>query len=176
MKWLDEILTSENVVETIRKNSSLLFELIPELEKMVGFDHKHPHHHLDVWEHTLYALSLSPSRLDVRMALLFHDIGKPFSYTEGEVRHFHKHPEKSGEITEVVLRRLNYSDDFIKEICYLVSFHDEEIEKSEVKQNKSLLYKSFLVQQCDTLAHHPAKLSKRIKYLQKVRKYFFSLE
>ena len=164
VKELEQILTSEDVVEKIRSNSDFLFSLIPELKYMVNFEHKHPHHHLDVWEHTLYALSLSPNRLDIRMALLFHDIGKPLSYTAGEVRHFPNHPEKSSEVTQAILQRLNYKEDFIKEICYLVSFHDTKIQPCEVEQNKSLLYKRFLVQYCDAMVHHPDKLEKRTKY------------
>ena len=49
---------------------------------MIGFDHKHPHHHLDVFNHTLYALSLSKKDFSIRMALLFHDISKPYCYVE----------------------------------------------------------------------------------------------
>ena len=54
---------------------------------MIGFEHKHPHHHLDVWNHTLLALSYSPKDFDIRLVLLLHDIGKPHSYQDEEIRH-----------------------------------------------------------------------------------------
>ena len=47
------------------------------------------------------------------MAALLHDIGKPFSYQDEEVRHFHGHPEVSADMTEEILKRLGYSKDFI---------------------------------------------------------------
>ncbi len=56
---LEEILLSDDVVEEIRNNMDFLTNLIPEIIPMIGFEHRNPHHHLDVWEHTLLALSLS---------------------------------------------------------------------------------------------------------------------
>ena len=46
---INEILLSGNILE----NMDFLLSVIPELKFMVGFNHKHPHHHLDVWNHTL---------------------------------------------------------------------------------------------------------------------------
>ena len=56
---LQSILLSENIVESINKNIDYLLQIIPEIKSIIGFEHKHPHHHLDVWNHTLLALSLS---------------------------------------------------------------------------------------------------------------------
>ena len=75
---------------------------------MIGFDHKHPHHHLDVWGHTLLALSKAPKDLEIRLVLLFHDIGKPHSYQEGEVRHYKNHSLVSSEMTQEILKRIGY--------------------------------------------------------------------
>ena len=65
---LYNILTSDNIEESIQNNLSYLLEIIPELKDMIDFPHNHPHHHLDVWNHTLYALSLSKRDFDVRLA------------------------------------------------------------------------------------------------------------
>lgn len=48
MKRLESILMTEDILESIYDNLEYLFNLIPELKDMVGFSHKHPHHHLDV--------------------------------------------------------------------------------------------------------------------------------
>ena len=88
---LNKILISDDVVEKIRENLQDLVLIIPEICDMIGFEHNHPHHHLDVWEHTLYALSLSSNNFDIRLALLLHDVGKPHSYQDDEVRHFKGH-------------------------------------------------------------------------------------
>ena len=98
--YLKEILSEDDVVTSINNNMDYLLYVIPEINNMIGFDHKHPHHHLDVWDHTLLALSLSKNDFDVRLVLLLHDIGKPFSYQEGEVRHFKNHPMVSAKMSE----------------------------------------------------------------------------
>ena len=169
---LEEILCSENVLESINDNLEYLFEMIPELKAMVGFLHKHPHHHLDVWNHTLYALSLSPNDFEVRLVLLLHDIGKPYSYTEGEVRNFRGHPIVSSEMARKILKRFNYNDNFIEEVCYLVRYHDSPIRMEKILENGELEYKRYLVQYCDAYAHHPLKLEKRIKYLRRTKEMF----
>ena len=170
---LKEILESDNIVETIESNLEYLLNIIPELKDMIGFDHKHPHHHLDVWHHTLYALSLSPNDFEIRLTLLLHDIGKPHSFIEGEVRHFPNHPLVSSEITKNILTRLHYDNKIIEEICYLVKTHDSIITKDEMNNNnRLLLYKRYMVQYCDAYAHNPEKLEKRVKYLHKIKNYF----
>ena len=80
---LYDILTSDDVVNSIKENEEYLFNLIPEVKSMVNFDQRHPHHHLDLYNHTLYALSLSKNDFEIRLALLLHDIGKPLCYEEG---------------------------------------------------------------------------------------------
>ena len=169
---LNEILLVEDVVQSINSNLEYLLRIIPELKSMIGFCHKHPHHHLDVWEHTLYALSLSPNDFEIRLSLLFHDIGKPYCFIEGEIRNFLGHPKVSKEITIDILKRLNYNDDFIKKISYLVEYHDSPITLSKINKNKELEYKRYIIQYCDMYAHHPEQLEKRIKYLNKVKKLF----
>ena len=171
---LKEILMIENVVESIKENSSQLFSIIPELKAMVNFPHRHPHHHLDVWNHTLLALSMSPKDFEVRLALLLHDMGKPFCYQDEEVRHFRGHPKKSAEIADKVLERLEFSLDERKRYQYLIINHDTQIQKAKMDSSisdSSLLEKLFQVQCCDGLAHNPTKLEKRRRYLEEAYHY-----
>ena len=166
------ILTANKIVEEIRKNIDFLKESIPEIEPMIGFDQKHPHHHLDVFEHTLLALSLSENNFVLRLALLLHDIGKPFSYIEGEVRHFPGHPEVSAKMSEEILKRLGFEGDFINMVCYLIKGHDTNISKEEIEKNYNLNYLRLLEQRCDALAHHPERLEKRQMYLKRTKEMF----
>jgi len=170
--FIQELLTSDDVVDSIKSNLDELLEIIPELKAMIGFVHKHPHHHLDVFEHTLLALSKSENDFEVRLVLLLHDIGKPHCYIDGEVRNFKGHPKVSKEISLNILKRLNYTDKFIEEICYLIEKHDDIIIREDIENNYDLAYKRYLVQECDALAHHPDKLDKRIKYLEKTKTKF----
>lgn len=167
MKDLKSILESDVVLISILENMDDLFNLIPELKDMVNFEHKHPYHILDVWHHTLIALSLSPNDFEIRLTLLFHDIGKPHCFTEGEVRHFKGHEKVSSKMCESILKRLGYEENFIKKISYLVLMHDTPLTEEEILENKELSYKRYIIGYCDTYAHNPEKISKRVETLRK---------
>jgi len=162
---LYNILLSDDVATAINDNLDVVLNLIPELKKIIGFDHRHPHHHLDVWNHTLLALSYSPRDFDIRMVLLLHDIGKPYSYQDEEVRHFRGHPKVSAEMSFNILKRLKFSDEECFKLCYLIEQHDTPIKDDEIINNYELTLIRFKIQCCDALAHNPLKLEKRIKYL-----------
>ena len=168
---LYRILMDSNVKESITSNLNCLIELIPEIKSMIGFEHKHPHHHLDVWEHTLYAISLSEKDFDLRLSLLLHDIGKPFSFSEeNEIRHFYNHPYVSAKMAKSILTRLGFSNNYINRICYLIEFHDTPITEKDIDNNYDLIFTRFLMQKCDALSHNPEKLEKRKKYLESTKK------
>lgn len=167
---LKKILLAEDVVCSINENIYYLIEKIPEIESMMGFEHNHPHHHLDVWNHTLLALSLSEKDFDIRLCLLLHDIGKPFSYQDEEVRHFRNHAEVSSNISRVILNRLGYDEEYINYMCCLIENHDTKIEDEDIKDNYELCLKLYKIQKCDALAHNPDKLEKRKIYLDEIDK------
>ncbi|MBE6151307.1 MAG: HD domain-containing protein [Firmicutes bacterium] len=170
ISFLYSILMTDQVEETVKENQIELFKIIPELKYEVGFDHKHPHHHLDVWNHTLLALSLSIKDFDIRLVLLLHDIGKPFSYQEEDgIRHFHNHAEKSEKISKKILKRLGFKKEKIKELTTLIKYHDTEITDEDLNKNPELTLKRYEIQKCDALAHHPKKLEKRKKYLDEIK-------
>lgn len=161
---LEKILMEEDVISSINNNLPVLLDIIPEIKSMIGFEHKHPHHHLDVWDHTLLALSRAPLDFEIRVVLLLHDIGKPFSYQEGEVRHFRNHPIVSSKMSKNILERLLFSQEEITEICELIKEHDNLITDEDLF-DKERVQKKFKIQFCDALAHNPMKLEKRIEYL-----------
>ena len=167
---LQTILLSNNVVESINNNMDYLLGIIPEIKDMIGFEQKHPHHHLDVWNHTLLALSLSEEDFDVRLCLLLHDIGKPHSYQDGEVRHFKNHPEVSAKMSKTILNRLGYDNEYTDYICYLIKYHDKPITDLQIDNESDMCLKLYEVQRCDALAHHPDKLEKRKEYLENTKK------
>lgn len=162
---LEKILMSDCPIDSIYNNMDIMLRLIPEIKDMICFEHKHPEHHLDVWEHTLLAISLSPKDFETRLVLLLHDIGKPHSYQDKKVRHFKGHPRVSAAMSYHILKRLNFNDVEIEWLCYLIKEHDSPISKKEIANNRELAKKRFGIQFCDCLAHNPTKLEKRINYL-----------
>ncbi len=170
---MDEIREKINTIlltQTITENTDFLISTIPELRFMVGFDHRHPHHHLDVWNHTLEVVKNIDSKdLELKMAALLHDIGKPFSYQDSEVRHFHGHPEVSYQMTKEILKKLGYEEDFIDNVSYLVRMHDTIIHPNELDNDFELIEKRLKLQYADALAHHPDKVGKRIEKLDSIK-------
>ncbi|MCB0333703.1 MAG: CCA tRNA nucleotidyltransferase [Bdellovibrionales bacterium] len=102
----------------------LLSCILPELEACVGFD-QNEYHSEDVFHHTLTVVERAPREKLLRLAALFHDIGKPDSLTIGEDgrRHFFKHEIYGEEIAKRSLLRLHFSKREVKEVCLLVRQH-----------------------------------------------------
>ena len=165
---LQEILLSNS----LRDNQDIVFKYIPELKNMVGFEHRHPHHHLDVWEHTLAVLENlnDENDIELKMAGLLHDIGKPFSYQDEEVRHFHGHSEVSKEMSIIILNRLGYNQKFINNVSYLVLKHDTPIEPENLDNSYEMVKKLLKLQYADAKSHHPDKILKRLAFLDDILK------
>ena len=86
--------------------SGVLDVLFPEVTAMVGFGDGE-WRHKDVWRHTKQVVTQSVSRLEVRWAALFHDIGKVQTRSvasNGEV-HFFGHAEVGARMFDKLNRR-----------------------------------------------------------------------
>lgn len=102
---------------------------IPEIKQCIGFQQNNPHHNRNVWDHTLFAVSVAPKDIYTRLALLYHDIGKPLCYSEDSgVGHFYGHAAVSRDIAEKSLRNLRFDNQTIKLVTQLVEAHDRTIE------------------------------------------------
>ena len=113
--------------------------------------------------------NLNTDDMELNMAALLHDIGKPFSYQDEEIRHFHGHPEVSCEMTQQILTRLWYDKEFIKKVSYLVQTHDTIIETNNLDNDFQMIEKRLQLQYADAKAHHPDKIEKRIKFLNNIK-------
>lgn len=124
---LNKILLSDKPSKGIR----LLYELellnyiIPELIPCVNFNQHNPNHDKDVFEHTLSVVDNIEPKLELRLAALFHDIGKPNTFTIDEkgIGHFYGHHKESERICRDVMSRLKYSNREIEHVSGLVYYH-----------------------------------------------------
>ena len=168
--FIYKIFTSENVAESIIKNLDKLLVIIPEIKPMIGFEHNHPDHHLNVWEHTLEVIrNLNSRDLELNLAGLLHDIGKPFSYQDEEVRHFRGHPEVSAKMSRTILSRIGYDEEFIDRVVYLVNYHDTVIDPDNLDNSIGMVKKRLRLQYADAKAHKPDKVPKRLAVLDDIR-------
>ena len=113
---------------------------------------------------------LSEDDFEIRLVLLLHDLGKPFSYQDEEVRHFRNHAAVSANMSKIILKRLGFDDGYIKYVCYLIEHHDTPISNEQIVNDYDLCLKLLKIQKCDALAHHPNKLEKRKKYIDEMNK------
>ncbi len=104
---------------------------IPELKDLIGFQQNNPYHAYDVFNHTVHAIEKCESDdLVVRLAVFFHDFGKPHSYQDGEdgIRHFKGHGKVSAEITDSIMKRLRFDNETRNNVVELVYYHDATFE------------------------------------------------
>ncbi|MEA4919572.1 MAG: HD domain-containing protein [Clostridiaceae bacterium] len=123
----------DHIFKALSKCAEILREVIPEIDSTIGFNQKNRHHIYDVWEHTARAVAYSPPDLWVRLALIFHDVGKPNSFTidkNGE-GHFYGHAKLSAEMTRTALLRLKADKRTVEEVTWLVAFHDYQLKDDE---------------------------------------------
>lgn len=105
---------------------------IPKLKDMFNFPQNNPYHQYDVFSHTVHALyeSKFTDDLIVKLAVFFHDFGKPHCYQDGEdgIRHFKGHGRISAELTDTIMMCLKFDNDTRHKVCELVHYHDATIE------------------------------------------------
>ncbi len=109
----------------MRRFSSILIQVIPELAPSVGFDQHSPHHAYDVYSHTAYVVETVPAKLSLRWAALLHDIGKPETFTADENGrgHFHGHAQAGADIADRILRRLKAPNALRESVITLIENH-----------------------------------------------------
>lgn len=103
---------------------------IPELKDMIDFPQNNPWHIYNVFDHTVHAVSECDSKdLVTRLAVFFHDFGKPHFYQDGEdgIRHFKGHAKVSAEMTDLIMKRLRFDNDTRNKVVELVQYHDATI-------------------------------------------------
>lgn len=131
MRFLNEILSLNKPSIYIKLYEDMIFDLIPELKVSKGFKQNNKWHIYDVYDHTLNVVDyVDASNINLRYAALFHDIGKPYVYSEDEngVGHFYGHWDKSLELFLKFAKRNLFNENDIEQISKLIKYHDINFE------------------------------------------------
>ena len=152
--------------------------IMPEFDRMMKTEQNHPHHCYNVGEHTIHAMEhIKPDKV-LRLAMLFHDIGKPLVQTMDEegIHHFHGHAEESEKIAEAVLKRLKFDNDTTRTVTKLVLYHDRKFElgKKYVRRGinkigEDLFPLLFPVQEADIYGQSDYMREEKLEYLNKLQ-------
>jgi poly(A) polymerase len=100
--------------------AELLGGILPEIEACKGVQQSGYHTH-DVYGHTLLTVAGTPPDLLLRVAALFHDVGKPAT-AKGDGT-FLGHEEVGAEIARAALERLRFSQKEIDVVVGLIRLH-----------------------------------------------------
>lgn len=130
---------SEGVI--LLKNLRLLEFVLKELIDTIDFDQKNPHHDKDVFHHILSVLDNTPKILEVRLAALLHDIGKPKCFTIDAfgIGHFYKHHLEGEKMSKNILKRLKFDNRTIEIVSLLVREHMSISDSFSMKGLKRLI-------------------------------------
>ena len=121
----DKLMMGDNVTVALELliGSGLAEEFIPEIPAL-AVEQDPVHRHKDVLAHTIAVVGKTQPRLRLRLAALFHDIGKPDTreYGKGGVS-FHHHEVVGARMTRRRMKALRYAKDVTEETANLVFLH-----------------------------------------------------
>lgn len=164
---LTKMLISPSPIAGLRlmEDTGLLRLFLPELMQCRGVK-QGGHHRFDVLDHCFFACNACPSGMEhihIRLAGLFHDIGKPSVRAQGADGNytFYRHELVSEKMTRSIMRRLKYSNASIEKTAHLVAQHmfhydrswtDAAVRRFIVRVGKENIDDLFALRQADVFA------------------------
>lgn len=121
--------SSEPMVGIVMAQKLGIFKYIsPELEIGIGVE-QNGEHIYDVWEHNLRTMQHAADKgwpLHIRLAGLFHDIGKPATREWSKEKNdytFYGHDVVGAKITKKICERLKFGNELTDKVTRLVRYH-----------------------------------------------------
>ena len=160
--------------------SFVVKRLFPQMRELAQTTHNSVYHLFDIFTHSLLVCSNVESTLPLKLAALFHDIGKVECKTYDEEKltnHFYHHAKVSADIAAEILHKFRYSNDIISNVITLILVHDNEL-KNNKKSIKRLLskvdenqfYKLLDLKLADRLNHLGVNtVKKEIEYFNNIK-------
>jgi tRNA nucleotidyltransferase (CCA-adding enzyme) len=151
---LSKLLLGAQPLKALRlaRDTGVLAELLPEFERAIGFDQESRYHELTVDEHTFAVVQAAADAgmpLRVRLAALFHDLGKPYVAWRGKDGRLHyyakpgfsdrSHEDVGAELAATALRRLRYPTDLQQRVRKIVRWHMLDPGKGDALRARRLL-------------------------------------
>lgn len=179
--------------------------IMPEFDAMMKTVQNNPHHCYTVGEHTIHALEetavqetatqetaaqetaaqkagiekhVTQDRM-LRLAVLFHDFGKPSCRTTDEagIDHFYGHAAVSEELAKTILKRLKFDNDTYRTVTRLVFYHDYKVgpgrrgvRRAMAKMGEDIFPLLLQVKRADLLAQSDYNRDEKLKELAEIRK------
>ncbi len=156
----------------LARDTGVLAELLPEFRPAIGFDQESRYHDLTVDEHTFAVVQAAADAgfaLEVRLAALFHDVGKPrvaWRGNDGRLHYYAKpgfaergHDQVGAELTAGALQRLRYPTALRRRVVRIVRRHMFQIGRGDEWRARRFLRKHGVELAFQLLDHKQADLS-----------------
>lgn len=173
-----KIVKSKSFPRLIELYKDVFSFIVPEINDMIGFKQNNPYHIYDVFDHTVAAIKNCDSEdLITRLATLFHDIGKPHCFQDGEDghRHFKGHGKVSAEMTDKIMRRMKFDNDTREKVVELVTYHDSIFNVGEKyikrwlnKIGEDQFRRLIVLRRADIKAQNPIYAKERLEKVDNV--------
>lgn len=162
----------ERMIDLYRMGLTARF--MPEFDRAMETEQNNPHHKYTVGMHSVVGMQrIRPDKV-LRLAMLFHDFGKPETKKTDEegVDHFHGHPERSAFLARKIMQRLKFDNASIDRVERLCRYHDRMIEPKQANMRRALhqlgedLFPDlFVVKQADLDAQSDVKRTEKQQLL-----------
>ena len=171
---LNKILLANPIVLDRPYSIHLLQEIMPEFTSLRTIQQNNPWHSYNAYTHSIKATEIIEPELHLRLAMLFHDLGKYDTLTTDDngIDHFYNHGIVSCDKAREILKRLRYSNEMIDKVCLLIKEHDRRIEptKKAVKKILNIMGEEgtrdlLKIRWADICAQNPIHLKRRARKL-----------
>ena len=165
---LSKIMVLDRVSFYLKKYFDIFLVVLPELTLMEDFEQNSPFQIYNVLDHTFAALKSCDPILELRLAVLFHDIAKPFTYSQDEngVGSFPNHAQRGADMVRDIMNRLKFNKRQIQIVTKLVLYHDKDfpLKENDLKRyianfSREELELLFKVRYANVMAKNPDYMS-----------------
>jgi len=173
MGELSKLLLGAEPARALRlaRDTGVLVELLPEFRPAIGFNQESRYHDLTVDEHTFAVVQAAADRgfsLPVRLAALFHDLGKPivgWRGSDGRLHYYakpgfaaHGHDQVGADLAAEALLRLRYPNALRKYVVRIVRRHMFQPGKGDARRARRFLRRNGDELAFDLIDHKHADL------------------
>ncbi len=182
-KELKEILVSSNIEFYLMEYKEIFFEIIKELRECDQFHQHNDYHIYDVYQHIVKVVKHTEENFPLRLAALFHDIGKlkMFYQDDKKVGHFYQHEKVSNDIFLSFAKEYKIDKKTKKIVSLLILNHDKTLSMKDGKiydfyQNfpKDKIELLFALKKADILSQNP-KYIDRLKELEQQKEKYIEI-
>lgn len=177
---LESILLKDKKIQLLEAQ---LIQILPELIVCKDCEQNLPAHRAPVLDHIFEVVNGVDNNLTLKLAALFHDIGKPYvKKTVNGVDSFHGHENVSELLAGLILQRLGFDLDISHDICLLIKYHDfelfptqESMDNITKKVGAHLVLPLLELQWSDLLAHSEKKINEFITIRKATKEFYLNI-